>query len=173
MRSSLTLVFAVCALAFVAGCGDKSKAGGTSEAAPPKSDVPEKFWVAQAPAGPKSVAAVKKDAKTGDEVTVVGRVGGAQKVFVDGIAAFTIVDEAAAACTKDHCETPWDYCCVDAKELTAQSVTVEFVDGDKPVKSNARGFHGLDYLSTVVVTGRVMRDDAGNVTVKATGLHVN
>ncbi len=173
MRSSLTLVAAVCALAFVAGCGEKSKASGASEAAPPKSDVPEKFWAAQAPASPKSVAVVKKESKNGDEVSVVGRVGGAEKVFVDGIAAFTIVDEAAVACTKDHCETPWDYCCVDAKELTAQTITVEFVDGDKPVKTGARGFHGLDYLSTIVVTGKVSRDDAGNVTVRATALHVN
>ncbi len=41
-----------------------------------------------------------------------GRIGGSEKPFVDGLAAFTIVDLKVPYCADDEgCPTPWDYCC--------------------------------------------------------------
>src|SRR4051812_40809803 len=44
------------------------------------------------PAGARGVLQVRKEAKDGEDVVVVGRVGGSAKPFVAGRASFTIVD---------------------------------------------------------------------------------
>ena len=152
-----------------------SACGGENAPSAPASDVPERFYLASAPPSAQPVGAVVATAKDGDEVVVTGRVGGAKKVFIDGFAAFTIIDAIVPPCgvgKMDDCKTPWDYCC-DAPEVLAKNgLSVELVADGQPLRANARGFHGLDHLSTVVVTGKVARDSAGNVRVLASGLHV-
>ena len=157
-------------LVLAAACGRSD-----SSAALPASDVPEGFYLASAPAGAKPVAEVVASAKDGDAVVVTGRVGGAKKVFVDGYAAFTIVDPKIQPCgagNMDECQTPWDYCCDAPDVIAANALSVELVADGKPLAASARGFHGLDHLDTVVVTGTVDKDSAGNVRVLASGLHV-
>ncbi|MSR63369.1 MAG: hypothetical protein EXS08_13080 [Planctomycetes bacterium] len=152
-----------------------SACGGSSAPATPPSDVPERLYLASAPPSPQAVGMVVAAAKDGDEIVVTGRVGGAQKVFVDGYAAFTIIDAAIPACGEgkmDECKTPWDYCCNAPEVLAKNGLSVELMADGQPLRANARGFHGLDHLSTVVVTGKVARDSAGNVRVLASGLHV-
>lgn len=146
-----------------------------STAALQTSNVPETFFVAVAPPSPKSVGEVVASAKDGDQVVVTGRVGGAHKVFVDDYAAFTIVDAKLAACNAnetDECKTPWDYCCESPDTMAANALSVELVTDGKLLKANPRGFHGLDLLKTVVVQGKVAKDEAGNVRVLASGLHL-
>ena len=45
-------------------------------------------------------------------------------------------------------------------------------EGSSALKSNILGWNGLDHLKTVVVTGRVERDPAGNLTIAAKGVFV-
>ena len=149
--------------------------GGETSAAVPSSDVPESFHLAAAPAGARPVSDVVASAKDGDSVVVTGRVGGAEKVFVDGYAAFTIVDAKIPPCGEgkmDECKTPWDYCCDSPDELAKNALSVELVADGKPLAARPRGFHGLDHLKTVTVAGEVDRDAAGNVRVLASGVHV-
>jgi hypothetical protein len=158
----------VLALAVVqAGCG---------EAAPPSvvSDLPERYLLQSAPEGAQDVGAARAGATDGATVAVRGVVGGSESPFVDGLAAFTIVDPALESCVGEAggCETPWDYCCVPPETIAENSVTIEFREGDAPVVARARGFHGLDYLATVVVEGAAERDAQGNVTIVASGIRV-
>ncbi len=163
-----------CALVFaLAGCG-----GSAGDPAPvaAKAALPEGFWAAVEPAGAKPVAAVKASAKQGEDVVLVGRVGGERKVFSDTRASFLIVDPSLKACGEhgvdDGCKYPWDFCCEDKAAIIAGAATIEFRDGDRVLASSARGFHGLDHLKTVVVRGRAERDSAGNLTVVASAIHV-
>ena len=163
------------ALVLAPACGLASCGAEESRAALPDSDVPESFFLASAPSGAKSVGEVVASSQDGDSVVVTGRVGGAHKVFVDGYAAFSIVDASVQPCGADNmddCPTPWDYCCETPEELAAKSLSVELAAEGKVLAARPRGFHGLDHLKTVVVAGRVDKDDAGNVRVLATGLHV-
>lgn len=156
-------------LVFLSACG------GESAPAAPASDVPESFYLASAPPSARPVGEIVAGAKDGDEVVITGRVGGAKKVFVDGFAAFTLIDAKVLPCgegSMDECETPWDYCCDTPEMLAANGVSVELVADGQPLHARARGFHGLDHLKTVVVAGKVARDPAGNVRVLASGLHV-
>jgi hypothetical protein len=164
-----------CALALalaLAGCGKGEKTKGGS-APLPKSDLPDSYLLAAKPSGAKGAAEVRKTAKTGDQVVVTGVVGGRKTPFVSGVAAFTIVDESAKKCTADECDTPWDFCCETPENLAAGSVTIEFRDkSGAPLKTPAQGFHGLDHMKTVVVTGEAKRDEANNVVVVAHGVFI-
>ncbi len=135
--------------------------------------VPERFWLAELPAGAVDVAAAHQSATDGTEIVVRGVVGGSEEPFVEGLAAFTIVDPAEKSCVGDGmgCATPWDYCCVDPATLAKASATIELHEGDVLLAARPRGFHGLDHLVTVVVSGTARRDAHGNLTVVARGLH--
>jgi hypothetical protein len=138
----------------------------------PASNLPAKFLLATPPPGAKPVAEVRGSAKTGDQVVVSGIVGGAKEPFASAAAVFTIVDASEKACTPDECEVPWDFCCVPPDRLAKSMVTVEFHEGGGAMKTSARGFHGLDHMKNVVVTGKARRDDAGNVVVVADGIYI-
>ena len=130
--------------------------------------------LASQPAGAKGVAEVRQSAKDGDEVVVTGRVGGDAEPFIDGAAAFTIVDPALQPCPADEgCPTPWDYCC-DVDKTAANKAMVKVVDEQgRTVTTDARKLLNVEPLSEVVVHGRAKRDDAGNLTVLADGVYVS
>ena len=96
-----------------------------------------------------------------------------KKPWVEGRAAFQLVDLSIKPCPDDEgCPTPWDYCCQTDK-LPANSATVKLVDaGGKPVAKGARELLGVKELNTVVVRGKAKRDDAGNLTVLADQIYV-
>ena len=171
------LVAIIGCLAFV-GC--------TSDApAPPAADPAEstsapavdgtKFLLVAEPEGASDVIKVREDAGDGDDVVIVGRIGGSASPWVDGQAAFSIVDGSLKACSDipgDNCPKPWDYCC-ETHKLPASTALVKVVDEHgELVQTDARQLLNVKELSTVVVQGRAKRDDAGNLTVLATGVYV-
>ena len=76
-------------------------------------DAKAKYLLASEPAGAKGVIDVRKTAKDGEEVVVVGRIGGSKAPFT-GRAAFEIVDPSFVPCNEkdepEDSETPWDFC---------------------------------------------------------------
>ena len=156
-----------CALIGVAGCGESParKTGPSTSAV--------NFLVNEEPAGAVGVGEARK-APAGDaEITVVGRIGGSEKPFVSGLAAFTIVDPKVAPCAPEEgCPTPWDYCCGqnDVKENIA---TIKLIDAaGKPLAQDARELLGVKELATVVVRGTAKRSEDGNLTVLAKQVYV-
>ena len=150
---------------------------GCSKSAEPETaqkPVDAQFVLNEEPAGAIGVTELREDAgKTGD-VVVVGRIGGSHDPWTDGAAAFSIVDASLKPCNEiegDACPTPWDYCC--EADLAEKMVLVKLVDDSgKVVKQDARELAGLKELQTVVVKGNAIRDDAGNVSIAATGVHI-
>jgi hypothetical protein len=135
-----------------------------------------KYLLTSEPANPLGVLDARKQTKDGDDVAVVGRIGGRKDPWGSGQASFSIVDAAFPSCNEkegDTCDTPWDFCCADPKELLAGMATIKVVDdkGDT-VQTPARELLGVKQLQTVVAHGKAKRDDKGNLTVLATGLYV-
>jgi len=132
--------------------------------------------LAEEPPGAKEVLNVKQAAKDGDDVLMVGRIGGSKKPFLEGLAGFTIVDRALKSCSDrpgDDCPTPWDYCCEDPKDLKEGTLLVKFLgENGKTLKKDARALLGVEPLQTVVVRGRAKRDGDGNLTVLASALYI-
>jgi hypothetical protein len=72
-----------------------------------------KFLLNAEPEGAADVIKVREKAKDQDEVVIVGRIGGSENPWVDGRAAFSIVDtslESCLECGSEGCPKPWDYC---------------------------------------------------------------
>lgn len=162
LLASLALVALV-----IAGC-NQSTPPAVEE---PQAAVESKYLLKTEPAGAKDVGEVRKAAKGDEEVLVVGRIGGDVDPFVEGVAAFTIVDLSLKPCV-DGCPTPWDYCC-DMNTLPENKVVVKVVDEQGlPIGEDSRKLLGVKPLNTVVVHGTAKRDDAGNLTVLADGVYV-
>jgi hypothetical protein len=121
------------------------------------------------------VIAARSDAQDDEEVVVVGRIGGSETPWIEGRAAFSIVDPSLKACSDiegDGCPTPWDYCC-ETDKLPKATALVKVVDGQgKLVAADARDLLGVKELQTVVVRGKAQRDESGNLTILADGVYV-
>lgn len=161
----------LCVLTLVVGCGT-SDVGQTAVAPQPSADG-QQFVTTTEPADAVPVGTARESVQGEQEVALVGRIGGSAEPFVDGLAAFTIVDPKVPHCSADEgCPTPWDYCCTQ-DQVKDNIATVKVVDeSGKPVAEDARQLLGVKELSTVVIQGKALRDDQGNLTVAATKVFV-
>jgi hypothetical protein len=159
---AINLFIGAAALAFC-GCGAPSGDERASE-----------FLLATEPAGAVEVLALRAASQDQQDVVVVGRIGGRQNPWIQGMAAFPIVDRSLKACSEipgDTCPTPWDYCC--EPNLAAATALVRIVDeGGNTIKQDPRELLNLKELQTVVVKGKARRDQEGNVTILASRLHL-
>ncbi|MCC7336291.1 MAG: hypothetical protein IT422_14475 [Pirellulaceae bacterium] len=125
------------------------------------------------PDGALAVGEARQAIEDGQDVTLVGLIGGSSEPFVDGLAAFTIVDAKVPYCAADEgCPTPWDYCC-ESEAVKDNIATIKIVDeSGSPVAADARELLHVKELSTVVVKGKAKRDDLGNLTVASSEVFV-
>lgn len=156
----LTLAFGI------AGCGQTPAADKPDATSVETTAV--SYLVKEEPAGALGVADAREGKEGGPEITVVGRIGGSGKPFVEGAAAFTIVDPSVPHCSDDEgCPTPWDYCCQTAA-LPTSTALIKVVDPQgQLVAEDARKLLGVKELALVVVHGKADRDEKGNLTVLA------
>ena len=152
------------------GCGEGD---GKAQTQAPSAPVSSAYTLSSEPADAIAVGAARETAENDKSITVVGRIGGSEKPFVDGLAAFTIVDLKVAYCAEDEgCPTPWDYCC-NQKDVKSNIATVKLVDeAGKPVSGDARELLGVKELSEVVVQGNAKRDDQGNLSLAVSKVFV-
>lgn len=158
------------------GCNKSENASSSSTQGAAAISGQSNYLLPTEPDGAKGVIAVRKDSKDGDEITIVGRVGGSVKPVVEGRAAFTIVDLSLVPCNEmagDTCPTPWDYCCAPKEELSRATIMVKFVDErGKTLQQEAKNLLGIEPQKTVFVRGHVKRDRNGNLTVLGDALYL-
>lgn len=161
--------------AVVVGCGQTTIAPApqSTSATPAASAGGAEVLLHEQPVDAKPVGDVRESAEDGIEVTILGRIGGGANPWVDGRAAFTIVDPKVEPChPSEGCPTPWDYCC-STDQIPKNRAMIKVVDAaGGTVEQDARQFLGLKELQTVVVKGKAKRDEAGNLTVLANGVFV-
>ncbi|MFO1007533.1 MAG: OB-fold nucleic acid binding domain-containing protein [Planctomycetaceae bacterium] len=153
------------------GCSQsETPPNGVSQSATPPDAT---YLLAEKPSNSQGVAEARKNESGSEEITIEGRIGGSEKPFVDGIAAFTIVDPAIPYCAPDEgCPTPWDYCC-NTDKLKDNSALIKIVQADgEPVSKDARELLGVKELSRVIIRGKAQRDKEGNLTVLAEKVHI-
>jgi hypothetical protein len=176
MKNLTTPIVIFAGLLLVAGCAQEAAptTSATTATNAPTIDG-SKFLLNEEPANVATVIEAREASEDGEDIVLVGRIGGSVNPWVEGLAAFSIVDPTLKACSDipgDECKKPWDYCC-ETHKLPASTAFVKFVDNDgRPLKADARELLCLKELQTVVVRGKAHRDDAGNLTVLADGLFV-
>ena len=127
------------------------------------------YVVTNEPTGAIPVGTARDTVADKQAAVLIGHIGGSEKPFVDGMAAFTIVDPKVAFCAAaEGCPTPWDYCC-EQNEVKKNIAMIKVVDSDgRIVAQDAKSLLGVKELSLVVVQGNVQRDEVGNLTLLAT-----
>lgn len=178
------LIVPLLTLIVVAGCQqeqakhDHSHTGAAP--APQTYSLPEgidasKYVLSAEPDGAQNVIAAREAVQDDQDIVILGRIGGGEQPWVEGRAAFSIVDPSLKACNDipgDNCPMPWDYCC-ETDKLPASTALVTIVDENGDVlEADVRALLDVKELSTVVVKGKAKRDDAGNLTVLASGVYV-
>ena len=171
MKRTFTLV-ALALLVSSTGCGQQQPAQPQQSAATPSGT---QYLLAEEPQDAQDVINLRENAQDDESVTVIGRIGGSQNPWVEGRAAFSIVDLSLKACSDiegDTCKMPWDYCC-QTDLLPKATVLVKFVDDSgNLLGTDSRQLLAVKELDTVVVSGKAKRDDAGNLTVLADKIYV-
>jgi len=148
-------------------------AAGCSSSAPvSKQPVDQTLLLAAEPADPVEVLDAKDQAKDGEAVVIVGRLGGGVKPWIDGRAAFLLVDTRVLPACKEG--EKCDENCPGCSEAMLQASTmVKFLDRNGRVRLvDARDLLGVKEEQTVVVRGVASRDKAGNLSVAAEKIFV-
>lgn len=112
MRSAIVVCLMIVMALAIAACSRNDPAPKPTPDSGSASVDKAKYLLAKEPTDAKGVKALRKDAKDGDEVIIVGRIGGSKTPFT-GRAAFTIVDTSFVPCNEKgdmDSETPWDFC---------------------------------------------------------------
>lgn len=170
MRTMKTSLASAALLALLASCG-----GGAGNAEPALHTGPhplDGYYLNAPPDGAIEVAALR-GLEDGATVTVRGDVQ--EFAPVSGKAVLSLYDHALLSCDEiegDQCPTPWDFCCIPPEEIAKACALVEFREDGRLVSADLGGFHGINHLSDVVVTGTLQLDGAGNAKILADGLHV-
>ena len=109
MRKSVSLAACVC-LVVAIGCSQESPTTSAPSATNSASAVDgSKYLLNSEPDDAMDVIKLREAANDGDDVVIVGRIGGSENPWVEGRAAFSIVDPSLKPC-EDGCPKPWDYC---------------------------------------------------------------
>jgi hypothetical protein len=181
MKANVTVtVFSMALVALTTGCQRPRQGPAPSASGPSATGLSkDKHVLADEPGGAKHIFALREEAsqvKDGEEIVVVGRIGGSKKPFT-GRASFTIVDASLKPCNElegDTCEEPWDYCCEPLENLARATLLIKIVDPDgKTFSEDAQTTLGLEPLQTVVVRGRAQKGEGGRISsLNASGVFV-
>jgi hypothetical protein len=175
MRSSQILtLLAVASLPFAAGCGKGMDSTATAAHATAVNIDGSKYLLNEEPDGAIGVIAARETAEDGKPLVMVGRIGGAANPWIDGRAAFTVLDasmtvvatgeeSAGAICTEDCCAT---------ERLTCTAM-VKVVDANgQMIAVDSRQLLGLKDADMVVVEGKAQKDKAGNFVMLANRVYI-
>ncbi len=111
-NSNRVLLSLVCGLLALQGCSPESSTAPSASNSASAVDG-SKYLLGSEPADAMGVIKAREGTKDQDDVVIVGRIGGSENPWVEGRAAFSIVDASLKSCAEvgsDNCAKPWDYC---------------------------------------------------------------
>ena len=133
--------------------------------------IPNGLIVREITGEPISVIDLVTTKGNGDQVIVLGRIGGRAEPFAKNRAMFQLIDDSLESCIDlgdDRCPTPQDYCCTPPETIEESSVTVQVLGtNDKPLPMGLEGLDGLESLSTLIISGSVSKSDDGSTMITA------
>ncbi|WP_442483375.1 hypothetical protein [Aeoliella sp. SH292] len=133
------------------------------------------FLLSEEPEGAVSVIAARESAEDGTPIVLMGRVGGTANPWIEGRAAFMLIDPSVSVVANGTDSTEGeiclDDCCADERAGCTSLVKVVDTDGNI-VPVDARQLLGLKESDLVVVQGTAKKDKSGNFSMLATKVFV-
>jgi hypothetical protein len=175
MRTTiLALLLFMPGLAISSGCGGSSDSQSQIPNTPVSVDA-SNFKLDEEPGGAMGVIAARESAEDGAPLVLVGRVGGCANPWVEGRAAFTLLDASMSVVVEGEGSAEGEICTGDccATERLACTTLVKILDQDGQLVSvDSRVLFGLRESDMVVVQGTAKKDDHGNFVMLATGIFI-
>lgn len=172
--NNLILLTAVSAVAISTGCGTAPTSPSQSSKAAMNID-PGQFKLSQEPDGAVGVIAARDSAQDGEPLVLVGRIGGSGKPWIDGRAAFTLLDASVSVVAEGEDSGDGEICTGDccATERLNCTTLVKVVDQQgQLVPMDSRELLGVKESDMVVVEGTAKKDDSGNFVMLAKGVFI-
>jgi hypothetical protein len=176
MKSVISLaVMVVLSLPVLSGCGEATQSNAVTASTTPIEIDSSKFLLSEEPAGAVGVIAARESAEDGKPLVLVGRIGGAANPWIDGRAAFTLLDASMSVVAEGEDSADGELCMGDccATERINCTTLVKVVDAQgKLVPVDSRKLLGLNESDMVVIQGNAKRDKSGNFVMLATGVFI-
>ena len=163
MNTKTLLVLAVATLAACSNDQGNQQASG--------SGLPDGLITSEIAGDPISVIDLINTKGDGEQVIVLGRIGGRVEPFAKNRAMFQLIDDSLESCIDlqdDGCPTPQDYCCTPPETIEESSITVQVLgENNKPLSLGLEGVDGLESLSTLIISGSVSKSGDGATLITA------
>jgi len=162
-------------LPFLSGCGNAIDPSAVAASATAIEIDGSMFLLNEEPNGAVGVIAARESAEDGKPLVLVGRIGGAANPWIDGRAAFTLLDASMSVVAKGEDSDDGELCMGDccATERINCTTLVKVVDAQgKLVTVDSRKLLGLNVSDMVVIQGNAKRDKSGNFVMLATGVFI-
>lgn len=173
MKSFYSLFMVVSVIAIV-GCGMATDSAVVQTTAANIDGA--KYLLNEEPEGAVGVIEARESAEDGKPLVMVGRIGGAANPWIDGRAAFTVLDasmtvvaegeensDAGTICTEE---------CCDAERATCTAL-VKFVDANGSVLPvDSRQLLSVKQDDMLVIQGKAQKDKNGNFVMLADRVYV-
>lgn len=134
-----------------------------------------KYLLAEEPEDALGVIDARESAEDGAPITVVGRIGGSANPWVEGRAAFMLLDASMLVVAEGEEGAADELCLGDccADQRAGCTTLVKVVDAEgRVLPADSRQLFGLAESDAVVVVGKAQKDQNGNVVVLASGVYV-
>ncbi|TWU22735.1 hypothetical protein [Bythopirellula polymerisocia] len=157
------------------GCGSAGESTATAPIATPVSIDGSKFLLAEEPEDAVGVIEARESSEDGKSLALVGRIGGSTNPWIEGRAAFMLLDASMSVVAEgEDCEDgeicTGDCCATERLECTA---LVKLVDAEgKLVSVDSRELLGLKESDLIVVKGQAKKDESGNFVMLAKSIYI-
>ena len=177
MRSFVLMAFlSAVSLPCITGCGNSTQSTAIASHATAINIDGSKFLLDEEPAGAVGVIAARESAEDGKPLVLVGRIGGSAKPWVDGRAAFMLLDASMSIVAEGEEDVAEGKLCTGdccASELLDCTTLVKVVDEQgRLVPIDSRKLLGLKESDMVVVQGTAKKDENGNFVMLAEGVYI-
>lgn len=174
MRVLISTLLLSVAMIALTGCGSSSSPGELTQVTPVSIDGSQ-FLLADEPEDAVGVIEARESAEDGAPVVVVGRIGGSANPWIQGRAAFLLLDASMSVVAEGQDSGGPELCTGDccASERLGCTTLVKVVDANgKLVAADSRQLLGVAENDTVVVRGKANKDESGNFVVLADGVFI-
>jgi hypothetical protein len=174
MRTILFAAMLGTAVAHISGCGrapDTDSVTGT-----PSNPIDgSRYLLSDEPDDAIGVIEARESAVDGAPITVVGRIGGTTTPWVNGRAAFTLLDASMVLVAEGTDAGEGQICTGDccAAERAHATMLVKILDENgRVLAADSRQLLGLAENDMVVVCGKATKDKSGNVALIADAVFI-
>jgi len=133
------------------------------------------FKLAEEPDGAVGVIAARESAEDGSPLVLVGRIGGSATPWIEGRAAFTLLDASMNVVAEGDDRAEGEICtgdCCATERLNCTTLVKVVDEHGQIVPVDSRQLLGLKESDLVVVQGTAKKDGNGNFVMLARGVFI-